>query len=106
MQIYNSAKNGARVIQFSSSEGVREAKHDGVSFKEIISILPTQRRANFFSSMIPFDRVYHKIQSNLNITTMLGAQKNGRYVQVVVEYRVVHEANFSHKKNNIIPDII
>ncbi len=32
---------------------------------------------------------------------MLGAQKNGRYVQVVVEYRLEHEASFSHNKNTI-----
>ena len=25
--------------------------------------------------------------------------QNDRYVQVVIEYRVVHEANFSHDKN-------
>ena len=31
---------------------------------------------------------------------MLGAPKNGHYVQVVVEYRVMHEAD-SVKKNSI-----
>ena len=41
------------------------------------------------------------VQSNLYITTMLGASKNGRYVKVVVEYRVQFEANFSHNKNTI-----